>query len=121
VDDEVDPRDALLSCGFGACLGAWNPFTTAGFFFGGFVIRRVLLTDLLVSLFVIRAGGKAGEQDLLYHIGDVSISTFCLSLDACNAVWSSPIALQMISRIQKPRTVLCCPEEVGVDLEAPLR
>jgi hypothetical protein len=54
MDDEVDPRDELLSWGFGACLGASNPFDIVDFCLGGFVIRRALLTDLLVSLHFVR-------------------------------------------------------------------
>jgi hypothetical protein len=50
VDEDVEPREALLSGGFGACLGPSNPFDNEGFFFGGFVIRLALLTERFVSL-----------------------------------------------------------------------
>lgn len=50
MDEDVDPLDALLSCGLGTCFGRSKPFATDGFFLGGFVIRLVLLTERLVSL-----------------------------------------------------------------------
>jgi hypothetical protein len=50
VDEEVDPLEALLSCGFGACLGPSKTFEINDFFLGGLVIRRALLTERLVSL-----------------------------------------------------------------------
>jgi hypothetical protein len=50
VDEDVEPLEALLSKGFGACFGPSNPFDNDGFFFGGFVIRLALLTERFVSL-----------------------------------------------------------------------
>jgi hypothetical protein len=50
VDEDVEPLDALLSKGFGACFGPSNPFDNDGFFFGGFVIRLALLAERFVSL-----------------------------------------------------------------------
>lgn len=93
MDDEVDPRDELLSWGFGACLGASNPFDIVDFCLGGFVIRRALLTDLLVSLHFVRKRVWVEEQDLLYHVCHMRILAFCLSFDTCETVWPSPIAL----------------------------
>jgi hypothetical protein len=52
VDEDVEPLEALLSCGFGTCFGPSKPFDT-GFFFGGLVIRLVLLTERFVSLKVV--------------------------------------------------------------------
>jgi len=45
MDDDVDPRDALLSWGFGACLGRSKSIDPDNLLIlGGFVIRRALLT-----------------------------------------------------------------------------
>lgn len=48
--DEVDVLEVALSVGLGACFGLWKSVDIDGFFLGGLVMRRALLTDLLVSL-----------------------------------------------------------------------
>jgi hypothetical protein len=50
VDEDVEPLEALLSKGLGACFGLSNPFVNGAFFFGGFVIRLALVTERFVSL-----------------------------------------------------------------------
>jgi len=55
MDEDVEPLEALLSCGFGTCFGPSKPFDKDGFFLGGLVIRRTLLTERFVSLHDVRS------------------------------------------------------------------
>jgi hypothetical protein len=80
VDEDVEPLEALLSKGFGACFGPSNPFDNDGFFFGGFVIRLALLTERFVSLvWSVFCMHRGNWRHSLQDISNGSIFTFSLS------------------------------------------
>jgi hypothetical protein len=84
IDDDVEPRDAVRSNGFGVCFKPSKPSDADGFFLGGFVIRLPLLAERFVSLYRNQSSEMmTSDGDVLYNVCDMSIFTFGLSFYTC--------------------------------------
>ena len=82
VAGDVEPLKKGLSFASCACRGDSNWFATERRFLGGFVMRRELLTERLVSLGKVRRYGLWLRVNALDNVGNMRIFAFSLAFDA---------------------------------------